>query len=380
MSNEEPQYDYELHGAGEMGVTIGYELAKNCGARTVTVFDPDPNQCHKMHLRLRSLVGKRADIFSYNPTTRKHSHVVISAAPHTANVGIAQNAMDRGVPYCDLGGSHDVACVQKTRAYGKKTPVVVGCGWAPGTAMVVAADLAAQGYKVIEIFCGGLPYPEPDEKQNPAKYKCTWSRRGLAHELSGKALVVRGGILKEVRALSTVMPLELKRGCCASELFEAVWTSNNSFHGIEYLRNLGVEFFDYRTLRYRGHTAFLENSVPRKNGLLDEDRLFTLFQSMPEVMFDREVDCDRAITLIRAAWAIREPWAYEFRLSEVYKDTITNFTAMEIQTALGATIVAHALATGTCAPKGFATPEMCVDRPWYIAELKRRLGLYNMHH
>lgn len=382
------KYWYEVDGAGGMGIPTVFDLFKNSEAYMVLLNDPNEKQLTMAKERLDQLLGSQRKyvLYSSDPNDRfrgKETDVVISCAPHAANVEIAQKAMNDGIPYCDLGGSHNVASVQKSRAYGLETPVVVGCGVAPGTVMIAAAHFAAQGCKKVMIYCGGLPYPKPDPKGNPLMYKCTWSMEGLAHEYCGKSLVIRGGEQevrsREVRALSNVGAFTLTNGPAVEE-FETIWTSNNSYYCIEYLRELGVHKFDYRTLRYPGHTAVLEKNVPKKNGLFIESEMLTFLKSRNELVFDRAVDFDRMITVVLGAPERDAEWTHELRLSEVYKDTITGFTAMEIMTSLGASIVAHALAQGRCSAQGFATPEMCVDRPWYLAELKRRLALYNMHY
>jgi hypothetical protein len=46
---------------------------------------------------------------------------------------------------------------------------------------------------------------------------------------------------------------------------------------------------------------------------------------------------------------------------------------MELTTSWGITIVAHHIASGRGAPRGFATPERFVDTEWTLGELERRL-------
>jgi saccharopine dehydrogenase-like NADP-dependent oxidoreductase len=55
-------------------------------------------------------------------------------------------------------------------------------------------------------------------------------------------------------------------------------------------------------------------------------------------------------------------------------DPRTRFSAMELTTSWGITIVAHHVASGRGAPKGLATPERFVDTEWTIAELEKRLN------
>ena len=65
--------------------------------------------------------------------------------------------------------------------------------------------------------------------------------------------------------------------------------------------------------------------------------------------------------------------AFEYRL-DVTPDPRTRFSAMELTTSWGITIVAHHVASGVGAPRGFATPERFVDTAWVLAELEKRLA------
>lgn len=64
---------------------------------------------------------------------------------------------------------------------------------------------------------------------------------------------------------------------------------------------------------------------------------------------------------------------FEYRL-DVPADRTTRFAAMELTTCWGITIVAHHMASGRGAPRGFATPERFVDTTWFLAEVERRLA------
>jgi saccharopine dehydrogenase-like NADP-dependent oxidoreductase len=84
---------------------------------------------------------------------------------------------------------------------------------------------------------------------------------------------------------------------------------------------------------------------------------------------------DRDKLILRVQGSRRENGfarGFEYRF-DVAADTVTKFSAMELTTCWGITIVAHHMASGRGRPAGFATPERFVDTAWVIGEIERRL-------
>jgi saccharopine dehydrogenase-like NADP-dependent oxidoreductase len=138
-----------------------------------------------------------------------------------------------------------------------------------------------------------------------------------------------------------------------------------------------VREYDYMTVRYKGHWAlvrgwktlgYLHGDKARDNELaqrLDRD---------PVLRYDAKRDRDKLILRVQASKAVHSlRRGYEYRL-DVHADARTQFTAMELSTCWGITIVAHHMASGRGRPKGFATPERFVDTSWVLGELEKRLA------
>jgi hypothetical protein len=90
--------------------------------------------------------------------------------------------------------------------------------------------------------------------------------------------------------------------------------------------------------------------------------------------YDTKKDRDRIILRVTGSHA-SNGWkrGFEYRL-DVAADRATRFSAMELTTCWGITIVAHHMASGRGAPIGFATPERFVDSAWVIEMIEHRLA------
>lgn len=366
------KYTYVVYGgAGAMGLATCYDLAQFCDAAAVVVVDPHAGRLEKADMRLRALFGNKKGpfVFTAQPGEQilRTADVILSCAPHKANVDLAQLAMQHGAAYCDLGGSHEVVALQKMYARMRNTSsaVVPDCGWSPGLASIIAVRMAKKyGCNRISIRCGGVPHRRPDPKKNKLLHKSTWSAIGLAHEYAGKAMTIRNGILYAVRALSKIEKYD--------DEFESAPTSNNSHFIVEYLRDCGVDWFDYQTLRYHGHFRAVLGDKKK----IDEEEFVKRVLSDPAVAYDRERDYDRGILVVeggKGTRSLKETIRYRI---DIVADHVTRFSAMELLTSWGIAIVAHHMASGRGKPQGFATPEMFVDSDWVMTELKRRLKQY----
>lgn len=365
---------YVLFGAGRQGTAAIEDLVARCDASSVLAVEPDDGRREAARARLAKLLGRRAAAIEWAPGARERdlagAAAVLSCAPYQANVALTELALEAGVPFLDLGGNPETVAAQQKLARGSKVPVVPDCGVSPGISNVVAVHCArAHGCDEITVRCGGLPLERPDPEANPLQYKLVFSPWGLISEYSGDVPVIRGGEVGSVRALDAIEPFD--------EEHEAAPTSNNSPQVVAYLAGQGVREYGYKTVRYAGHFALVRGW--RALGYLRGDagrdaELARVLEADPALRYDPRKDRDKLILAIRGrrrAGAMTRGFEYRF---DVAADPRTRFAAMERMTAWGITIVAHHLASGRGAPKGFATPERFVDAAWLIGEVERRLA------
>jgi len=369
------RFAYVVFGAGRQGTAAVHDLVIHCEARAVLVVEPDAVRGAAAKKRLAKLLGPRAKRLrhatSASDADLADADVVLSCAPYAANVELTRRSIAAAKPFCDLGGNPETVVAQEKLAARSRVPVVPECGVSPGISNVLAVHCAkVHGCDDVRVRCGGLPLERPDPATNPLLYKLVFSPWGLISEYSGDVPCLRGGKMTSQPALSVIERFDAGLECSP--------TSNNSPQVVAYLKSCGVRDYDYRTIRYDGHWGLVQGW--RTLGFLrgDETRdreLADRLAADPVLRYDPEVDRDVLILSVRGTNTkdgLRRTFEYRF---DVPADRATKFAAMELTTCWGITIVAHHMASGRGAPKGFATPERFVDTTWFLAEVERRLAV-----
>jgi saccharopine dehydrogenase-like NADP-dependent oxidoreductase len=368
------KYHYVVFGAGRQGTAAIHDLIAFAEAGSVLVVEPDDARRKAAEVRIARLLPRTAAKLAWAAGATvadvEKKHVVLSCAPYSANLALTKLALEAGVPFTDLGGNPRTVAAQEKLAGRKRVPVVPDCGISPGISNIVAMHCArAHGCTRIEVRCGGLPLVEPDRARNPLGYKLVFSASGLISEYSGSVPVIRDGKLKRIEALSVTEGFDAQH--------EASPTSNNSPQAVRQLADAGVTHYDYMTLRYRGHWQLARGwkSLGYLRGDATSDRRLAEQLDQDRVLrYQPKKDRDKLILRVRG-WRAEHGMqrGFEYRL-DVAADKRTKFTAMELTTAWGITIVAHHIASGRGRPKGFATPERFVDSGWVISQVERRLA------
>ncbi len=368
------KYHYVVFGAGRQGSAAVHDLLLHCEAASVLVVEPDDARRRAAQARIRKLLPRtRASlVWSAQAVVAdlERKHVVLSCAPYSANVELTRLALEAGVAFTDLGGNPKTVAAQEKLAGKKRVPVVPDCGISPGISNIFAMHCArAHGCTRIEVRCGGLPLVEPERGSNPLGYKLVFSPSGLISEYSGAVPVIRDGKLRKIEALSRIEEFDADH--------EASPTSNNSPQVVRQLADAGVTQYDYMTLRYKGHWQLVrgwKSSGFLKGDAQRDQQLAELLGNDRSLRYDPRKDRDKLILRVRG-WRAEHGMqrGFEYRL-DVAADPRTRFTAMELTTCWGITIVAHHIASGRGRPKGFATPERFVDSGWVISQVERRLA------
>ncbi len=375
-------FNYVVFGAGRQGTAAIHDLVANCEAGRVRVIEPSGEAAERCRGHLEPLLGGEMDRVMFARTAAVDdlagADVALSCAPYRFNPELTALALEAGVPFCDLGGNPDVVARQQQMVTGANTtlPVVPDCGISPGLSNIIAVHLArSEGADAIHVRCGGIPV-SPDAVDNPLKYKLVFDPQGLISEYSGRVPVLRNGQLRMIDALSSIEPFDGGR-------LEASPTSNNSPQVVEYLQSLGVREYDYMTLRYPGHWSIAR--AWKQQGRLCGDEaadaeLADCLSSDPALRYDPTADRDRLILSVqgssplgRSATALRACMGFEL---DVAADRRTRFSAMELTTSWGITIVAYSMARRRGSgglPAGFATPERFMDTRWTIEQLRWRV-------
>ena len=300
---------------------------------------------------------------------------VMSAIPYYFNLDLAKLAVEAGVHFCDLGGNTEIVFKQKeldAEARRKNITIVPDCGLAPGMVNILAEYGIRQLDSVdsVKIYVGGLPqHPEP-----PLNYMLVYSLEGALDYYTTLSWVLRNGKRTHVPALSEREPVA----------FDSVGTLE-AFHTAGGLSTMAFRYEDkvptmeYKTLRYPGHAALMEDI--RAMGLLDltpvdvkgvkvVPRDAFIASVMPKLFKPK----GRDLVALRVVVSGKKGGAAAtktFELVDRY-DEAHDISAMMRTTGYSLSITGLMQARGQVTPPGVHTPDECIPAPTYIAELRKR--------
>ncbi len=368
-------YRYCVFGAGRQGIAAIYDLAMNCDADYIVVYEPSLVASLDAQDRLVKLLGDKYLMIDWLVELKEVDwldwssfDVMLSCAPWRHNVSLAEFAVRRGVPFCDLGGNPDTVTMQEQIE--SDSPIVPDCGLSPGISNILAASLARRGCNEIRVRCGGIPIRKITEEG--LNYRLTFDPMGLISEYSGKVPIIVEGLLKTVPALSWISPYE--------DDYECSYTSNNSMQVVKHLHDIGVKNYDYMTIRYPGHWNLVrgwKRAGFLRGDMTADNHLASVLRSNDDLTYNRDINDDKVILSIVGyrGDGMREIDGWDFI---VFPDKVTKFSAMELMTSWGITMVAHYMAENSDSLPGmhgtsaFATPDRFVDADWILDGLRER--------
>ena len=361
---------YVVLGAGRQGLAIAYDLALHGEARGITLVDADSRRLRAGAARLKDLMRVQCVVRAIKgpdavPLMRGHD-VAVSAMPYRFNPALSRAAVRAGVHFCDLGGNTALVRQQlklhrEARAAG--VTLVPDCGLAPGLGNILAAMAVdeVRHARHVKVRCGGLPATP----KGPLGYSLLFSIEGLTNEYTGEAVVLRGGRIRRLEALT-----ECESFRCSLGVLDAFLTSGGASTAPWTFRGR-LQTYDYKTVRYRGHFERVRTLVDL--GLLSLEPVDGIvprevFHAIVGPQLDEPGVSDLAILRVDCTDARGRGVRYQMLQ---YHDPETGFTAMEQTTGYPTAVVAHALAKGEL-PPGAITPERCGFGSAHLAELRRR--------
>ncbi len=260
------------------------------------------------------------------PTSLPLGSVVFSTCPFTANLEVAKWARENNQHYADLGGDPETSAAIKELYKDSDLSCITDLGLAPGLVNIIAEhriELLEKPPFNVEMFCGGLPYN--NNLPNSLKYAITWSEKGLWNEYTGKCEILNDGEIIEVDALMPnprVINIDSIR-------YESATTKGGIADSLVRFQELGVQNAAYFTLRYLGHYSYL--SFLLKECKLSESEFVDIIQRVcPKTTQD--------VVLI-VVIIDDDSCVMQFKHSD-------KFTAMQIATALPASIIVQMIAEG----------------------------------
>src|SRR5687767_13021689 len=367
-------------GAGYQGSACAYDLLQNPEVTEVRLAD-----LHTEHLA-EFLVPYSGNRLIFTPLDVRNKEAVgalmrqcdaaMSAIPYYFNFELAQQAVEAGVHFSDLGGNTEIVFKQKTldlEAKKKGITVIPDCGLAPGMVNILAEHAINQLDKVdtVRIFVGGLPQePEP-----PLNYQIVYSLEGVLDYYTTLSWVVRDGKRKQVKALSEIEPVK----------FEQLVGELEAFHTAGGLSTMAFRYegripvMEYKTQRYPGHAKIME--AIRELGLLelepiDVKGLKVSPRDVAVAAMGPRLTKPKGKDLVALRVTVKgvsggKPKTMSYELVDRY-DEERGISAMMRTTGYSLSITGQMQARREIGPAGVWTPDECMPAEAYMKELRAR--------
>lgn len=334
-------------GAGRVGRTIVHFLGAEEGYR-VRIADVHPERAAAVAGEVevaKAFEGSVADAAGLEKAMQG-MQVVISAAPFTANMQIAEVAAKCGLHYLDL--TEDVRVTQFTKDLAKTadTAFVPQCGVAPGFISLAGLHVIEQFDEVeqLTLRVGALP----EQPNNRLKYNLTWSTEGLVNEYLHPCEVLRQGEPVEVPAL------EGKEEVVIEGVTYEAFTTSGGLGTLGHTYKGKVRRMDYKTMRYPGHLELIRFLLDDLGFRQRPEDLVEIFhRSIPATNDDFVLISVRGLGTKDGRYEERTWWR---KIHGLYVGDHF-FTGIEVTTAAGVCGIAHLLLSGEAPRKGFVRVE-----------------------
>jgi lysine 6-dehydrogenase len=366
-------------GAGMMGSSAAYDMARCARVSSVTLADADTRRAKDAAKRINKMVpGKKVEATGIDASSRRDAikkmrghDGTLSAVPYFYNLGLAEAAIEAKSHFADLGGNNTV--VRKELALDKKAAkngvgIAPDCGLSPGMASILGGELMRRiGGKAdaLKIYVGGLPQnPKP-----PFNYQLVFSVEGLINEYAEPARILRKGKLITIEPLTEVESFKIP-GFTELEAFHT--SGGTSTMPETFGKNIG-ECFE-KTLRYPGHFQMIRSlydlglfsSNKRKVGKLEIAPRAVMSDLMVEKFTGNEPD----VTVMRVE-AHRDGQVAAFTMIDKY-DTEKKLTSMMRTTAWPASVVLQMMVGGEITKRGAVLQERDVPAQQFLNEMAAR--------
>src|SRR5512142_546133 len=366
-------------GAGMMGSSAAYDMARCARVDTVTLADADTRRAKDSAKRINKIVpGKKVQAAGIDASSRRDAAKkrrghdgVLSAVPYFYNLGLAEAAIDAKCHFADLGGNNTVVRQELAldkRAAKKGIGIAPDCGLSPGMASILAGELMRRiggRAAALKIYVGGLPQnPKP-----PFNYQLVFSVEGLINEYAEPARILRNGKLTTIEPLTEVENFKIP----GFPELEAFHTSGGTSTMPEtFGKNIG-ECFE-KTLRYPGHFQMIRSlydlglfsSKKRKIGKVEISPRALMSDLIIEKFSGDEPD----VTVMRVE-AHRDGQLAAFTMIDRY-DPETKLTSMMRTTAWPASVVLQMMVTGEITKRGAVLQERDVPAKQFLSEMSAR--------
>jgi lysine 6-dehydrogenase len=366
-------------GAGMMGSSAAYDMARCARVDAVTLADTDTKRAKDAANRINKMIpGKKVKATGIDASSRRDAvktmrghDGTLSAVPYFFNLGLAESAVDAKNHFADLGGNNTV--VRKELALDKKAAkagisLAPDCGLSPGMASILGGELMRRvGGKAdaLKIYVGGLL----QEPKPPLHFQIVFSVEGLINEYAEPARILRKGKLITVEPLTEIEEFKIP----GFPTLEAFHTSGGiSTMPETFGKNVG-ECFE-KTLRYPGHMQMIRAFYDL--GLFsNEKRTIGKVKIAPralmsKLMLEKFSGDEPDVTVMRVE-AHRNGRVAAFTMVDKY-DPQTKHTSMMRTTAWPASVVLQMMVDGEITKRGAVLQERDIPAQQFLNEMAAR--------
>jgi len=358
-------------GAGAIGSTVAQDLLRNDDVRLVQICDARARSLQELQDEVQSDRLRSFQVDARDPNVLAPildgSDCVVGCVPSGVNPKLAQQCLDLGIHYCDLGGSEDT--VRRTmklhdEARSKSVWLMPNCGLAPGLSNVLCLRGIDQFDEVdaAELRVGDVPlYPEP-----PFNFRISWSAEKVIEDYTQPVYLIEDGDIHEAAPLSheEVIHFDAPFG-----QMEAFCTAGGLSTLTDDLRGK-VRTLDHKTIRWPGHAhqmRFLLGLGFGEERNIDVRTHLTYRDVLRRRMQQRLGGAYEDAVLLRVC--IRgqvdgEKRTLVYEMIERY-DADTGTTAMRRCTSIPTAVAALMLASHNVSGGGVAPPENVLPREAY---------------
>ncbi len=371
-------------GAGMMGSSAAYDMARSPQVESVTLADLDKARVRDAVRRINKLAGNKkvaaAQVDASKPgkasrLMRGHDGV-LSAVPYFYNLELCKAAIGAGCHFADLGGNNTV--VRQEYALAKKAEkkdlaIAPDCGLSPGMASVLAGELMRRvgGHAdALKIYVGGLP----ENPRPPFFYHLVFSVEGLINEYVEPARILRHGTIQEIEPLTEVEEFHLPGfGKPGFDKLAAFHTSGGTSTLPETFKDKVGECFE-KTLRYPGHFELVRGLYDL--GFFSSEKIkIGKAEIAPRALtsrlfLDKLSGSEPDVTVMRVE-AHAQGRIAAFTMVDRYDDA-TRMTSMMRTTAWPASATLQMMCAGTISKRGGIHHEVDVPAEAFLQEMKAR--------
>ena len=360
-----------LMGVGMQGKAALFDLAQNGIFDEIVAADVDLDGLLDFH-KQRSL-GQRvrcerldmADAASMGRLFSESPDVVIDLLPPAYLNTVAQAAVSHGASLVNTCFIEPALLEIEQLAVEKAVTILPEFGVDPGIDLLLLGDALGKLDEVEEIRSYGAGIPEPEfSRDNPLRYKATWTLEGVLRAYLREATLVREGTLQSIPA-NELFAAKNVHSVNVADIGELEAYPNGDATRLAHQAGLDPTQLDHLgcyTMRWPGHSAIWRQLVAL--GLLDDSDVVVDGASISKKKFlaaafeplVRLGADERDVVIIRVdVVGLKDNKRVRIVNQLIdYRDLRSGFTAMSRTVGFTASIGAELLATGAVDKQGIA--------------------------